>query len=375
MRHVPTGLQTNLMLTDLSPVVRLLSSMLIIAMAAALAALVWVPWQQSIRGAGKVIAYAPVERQQFVQAPLEGRVTTWYVREGQAVKAGTVIAAMSDNDPDILARIERERDAAANQVQAAILSIMALEGRIAAMQVSRSAAVEAARGKRSKSKEMVRSAARKLDAAKAKYETAKVNLARQQRLHVQGLVSTRTLELAQLSFDTAKADVAREEADLAASEREVEANDADLRRVGSGELASIEAAKSSLQALYSTKAKAEAELAKVEVRLARQRSMRIEAPRDGTVMRLVARPGGEILKAGDPIAVFVPETSSRAVEVWVDGNDAPLITPGRHVRLQFEGWPAVQFVGWPSVAVGTFPGKVAFVDATDDGQGRFRVVV
>ena len=42
---------------------------------------------------------------------------------------------------------------------------------------------------------------------------------------------------------------------------------------------------------------------------------------------------------------------------------------------QFEGWPAVQFSGWPSVAVGTFGGTVALVDATDDGQGQFRILV
>jgi len=35
----------------------------------------------------------------------------------------------------------------------------------------------------------------------------------------------------------------------------------------------------------------------------------------------------------------------------------------------------VQFAGWPSVAVGTFGGRVAFVDAADDGRGDFRVVV
>jgi hypothetical protein len=46
-----------------------------------------------------------------------------------------------------------------------------------------------------------------------------------------------------------------------------------------------------------------------------------------------------------------------------------------HVRLQFEGWPAVQFTGWPSVAVGTFGGVVTLIDATDDGQGKFRIVV
>jgi hypothetical protein len=35
----------------------------------------------------------------------------------------------------------------------------------------------------------------------------------------------------------------------------------------------------------------------------------------------------------------------------------------------------VQFSGWPSVAVGTFGGKVAFVDAADDGRGDFRIVI
>jgi hypothetical protein len=64
-----------------------------------------------------------------------------------------------------------------------------------------------------------------------------------------------------------------------------------------------------------------------------------------------------------------------AVELWVAGRDGPLISSGRKVRLQFEGWPAVQFVGWPSVAVGTFGGVVEFVDALADESGRYRVVV
>ena len=69
--------------------------------------------------------------------------------------------------------------------------------------------------------------------------------------------------------------------------------------------------------------------------------MVVTAPRDGSVLRLIARQGGEMVKAGDPIAQFVPDTEARAVELWLDGIDAPLVTPGRHVRLQFEGWPAV----------------------------------
>jgi hypothetical protein len=79
--------------------------------------------------------------------------------------------------------------------------------------------------------------------------------------------------------------------------------------------------------------------------------------------------------AGDPVVAFVPDMRSSAVELWFDGKDGPLISPGRNVRVQFEGWPAVQFVGWPSAAVGTFGGVVEFVDATADERGRFRVVV
>ena len=45
------------------------------------------------------------------------------------------------------------------------------------------------------------------------------------------------------------------------------------------------------------------------------------------------------------------------------------------MRLQFEGWPALQFSGWPSIAVGTFGGRVPLVDPTDNGKGKFRVLV
>ena len=59
-----------------------------------------------------------------------------------------------------------------------------------------------------------------------------------------------------------------------------------------------------------------------------------------------------------------------------DGNDVPLVTVDREVRLQFEGWPAIQFgSGWPNVALGTYGGRVAAVDATDNGKGKFRVLV
>ncbi|HEU4538466.1 MAG TPA: HlyD family efflux transporter periplasmic adaptor subunit, partial [Polyangiaceae bacterium] len=149
----------------------------------------------------------------------------------------------------------------------------------------------------------------------------------------------------------------------------------DQAKVGSDGLAALEDARASRASALAEVANASAELARIEVRLARQSTQAVTAPRDGTILRLSANQGGEMVKAGDALAVIVPDTEERAVEMWIDGNDVPLVYEGRLVRLQFEGWPAVQFSGWPSVAVGTFGGKVAFVDATDDGKGRFRAVV
>ena len=103
--------------------------------------------------------------------------------------------------------------------------------------------------------------------------------------------------------------------------------------------------------------------------------MVITAPRDGTIYRLPVFERGQSIKEGDALFTIVPETTERVVELWVSGNDTPLIQPGNHVRLQFEGWPAVQFAGWPSVAVGTFGGEVASIDPSDDGKGSFRIQV
>ncbi len=114
---------------------------------------------------------------------------------------------------------------------------------------------------------------------------------------------------------------------------------------------------------------------RVDSRLARQQTLQVFAPRSGTVLRLLAQPNSELLKPGEPVALFVPDAHQPTVELWLDGVDMPLVQVGDKVRLQFNGWPAIQFVGWPSVAVGTFGGVVQLVDAAETNGGKFRILV
>jgi hypothetical protein len=59
----------------------------------------------------------------------------------------------------------------------------------------------------------------------------------------------------------------------------------------------------------------------------------------------------------------------------VSANDVPLVRPGRPVRLQFDGWPALQFSGWPRVSLGTFGARVRVVDYVANAKGYYRVLV
>lgn len=262
---------------------RFFAAILILGSSGFLTALIFVPWTQTISGTGKVIAYAPGDRQQDLEAPVDGRIERWHVSEGARVAPGDPIVDISDIDPNIMERLEREREA--------------LET--------------------------------KLEAAQKSLSTSKINLERQRSLWTQGLSARRAFELAELEHAKFLSEVSSASADLA----------------------------------------------RIETRVARQSSQSVVASRAGFIQRIVAPQGGVLIKQGDKLALILPESADRAVQLFISGNDIPLITPGREVRLQFEGWPAVQFSGWPSVAVGTFVGTVGVVDPSDDGFGMFRIVV
>lgn len=341
--------------------VRVVSWSLVILFLAMAGGLAVVPWQQSVSGNGRVIALTPIERQQTVSSPVDGRVVKWHVIEGTRVKAGDPIVEIADNDPDVIDRLRSELYSAREREQS-------LGDRLIGLRSSRESALEAAESRITMASERVEAAERGLDAAQATLVAARLNLDRQTQLLARGLTPTRSVEVARADNDRAVAEVARAVNALNAARADQTAIEADRMKVEADYKAQMEDANA-------TRASATASLRPIETRLARQTTQDIRAPRDGVILRLLAQPGSEVLKAGQPVAVLVPETDSNVVELWVKGNDMPLLHVGDPVRLQFEGWPAIQFVGWPSVAVGTFGGEVLLVDATDDGTGKFRLLV
>ncbi len=366
---------------------------------------VFAPWQQSVKGTGNVIAFAPEERQQTIESPIKGRIVRLGegIHENAHVKKGDLIVEIADIDPQYLVRLEGQLSASRRQVQAAEALLEANRRNLAAAKtIFTSLEAQATAYKRVKvqviagADAMVASARNKVEAEQqqlAEHEAAlaqvQADYERQKTLYEEKIASQLKFQAAQRKFKEGQAKVEKSKAyvrsadnDLLSKQSERKAKEQKAQvdidyaiAVMRKSTADIAKAESDVAKAQSDLTKAEKELLHAESKVARQQSQRIHSPFDGFVTRITPNQSSQVLKEGDPICVIVPDAADRAVQIWLDGNDAPLVQPGRHVRLQFEGWPAVQFAGWPSVAVGTFGGEIISVDATDDGKGRFRALV
>ncbi len=188
------------------------------------------------------------------------------------------------------------------------------------------------------------------------------------------------LEVNRAGLDVVRAgtEVERARAAVQIARRDATVGDLTLARVEADTEATISSVEASLASVRETIQSINGDILKqeVEIQNTRERVMQrvIRAPSDGRLVRVSKAGTGETVKAGDVLCMLMPETLDHAVELYLSPNDAPLAAVGRPVRLQFAGFPALQFTGWPAVAVGTYAGRVAVVDAVDDG-GKLRVIV
>jgi multidrug efflux pump subunit AcrA (membrane-fusion protein) len=337
-------------------------------------ALLFFPWQQNITATGVVTAYSANERRQTVDAPITGLISKWHVQEGATVKQGDILLEMRDVDPSFQSRLNDQRDTLAEKLSAKNQELLAYQTQLENLKVIRDTKVSAAEFKLNTAKQKVRSSQESFISAQATLDAANFQIQRLKRLFEEGLVSKRDLELAERDQIIANRNVNSAQANLDAAKAEENGAAVEIAQIRADAQSSINSNLATLNKIKSEIADSQNSLTSSEISLSRQ-SAKIVAPRDGTIFRIPVNTQSEIVSQGQPLLVIVPKTQSKSVELYVDGLDAALILPESKVRLEFEGWPALQVSGWPQVAIGTFGGKVAFVDTIDDSNGKFRVMV
>jgi len=316
----------------------------------------FLPWQQNIRGKGKVTALSPSNRPQTIETIIAGRIQVWKVSEGQRVKKGDTIAIVSEVkekyfDPQFLVRLRQVIDSKESSLNSKDLKAQALRRQISALE----------NGMRTKTDQ----AKAKLEAERVRFANAKNQYERNKKLFEAGNIPLTKFQDFDYKYQGA-------EADFVNAEIEIE-------RVQAEYLDKINKAESDLNNTLAEQFETQADLAKLRNEFTnmeiRSQQYFILAPQNGHVVKATQAGIGETIKEGEPVCTIMPESDDVAVEMHVKAMDVPLISLGRKVRIEFDGFPALQFGGWPSVSIGSFGGVVKVIDFVNSKPGEFRILV
>lgn len=346
--------------------------------------LLFLPWQQNIRGKGTLTTFSPSERPQSVESAIAGRIEAWHVNEGQYVSKGDTIITLSEVkddyfDPELLRRTKQQIDAKIQSIESKEEKVEALKRQITALENLLETKLEQARNKLKQAKFKLTSDSTDFLAEQVRYANQENIFARNKERYEAGNISQTKFQELESKFQESRMKLISSENKFLESKAEV--NNAEVNIPGTeAELADkISKAQSDLNNTQAEIFDAQASLAKLENQYVnyevRTQNRQLVAPQNGYVVKAMKAGVGETIKEGDAVAQIMSENPNLAVAMFVKAMDVPLIQRERKVRIQFDGWPALQFSGWPSVSVGTFGGVVKVIDKVESKPGQFRILV
>ncbi len=346
--------------------------------------ILFLPWTQNIQSKGFVTALRPDERPQTIQNTIPGKIEKWYVQEGDLVEKGDTILFLTEIkteyfDPELIERTKEQVDAKAGGINAYENKLKALDNQIHSLNDLQKFKMNMIDNEVKQARLQVSTDSAAWKAAEIDYITANQRLSRQEEMYEQGLISLTDLETRRLKLQETKAkSIEKEnkyglsvnkyintliEQDQVVSEFAEKISDVQSKRGTAG---------SELFAGLSDMAKMKNQLVNYQLR---QDFYYVLAPRDGFITQAIEAGIGENLKENTPIITIVPEIWKKAVEIFVDPIDLPLVKKGSEVMFLFDGWPSIVFTGWPELTYGTFPGNVQAVDYNISSNGKYRVLV
>lgn len=344
----------------------------------------FLPWTQNIRSTGNVTTLNPYDKPQNIQSLIGGQVDQWSVKEGDIVNVGDTIVTLTEAkaeylDPDILANTKTQQEAKLKSVDAYITKLKFLNDQREALIQLQKSKLQQLDIKQQQIDLEVSSVEQDLIAAETYAENGLNQLSRMEKMYEKGIKSLTDLETKRLSSREADAKLISIQNKLnkltadklnLLQERELVLNDNEQK------IAKIE---SEIESTNSYRYTLEGESNKLQSKYnqlqKRQDAYVITSPIQGRITKILKNGIGEFVKAQEDIASIVPLEFQRAVELYVQPVDMPLIQEGKQVRLQFDGWPAIIFSGWPDNSFGTYSGEVYAIDNDISDNGNYRIIV
>lgn len=344
----------------------------------------FLPWQQNIQASGELTALSPSDRPQMVNTAIAGRIKKWMVQEGQLVAEGDTILVLSEIkdkyfDPNMLMRMEEQLVAKEEGVDAKLAKVQALNMQYAALEEGLGLKISQIQQKIEQKRLKIQSDSIALEAAKVDFAIAQRQVEGTQVMYDSGVVALIKLESVRSKFQKAQSTLMEYTNKYASTKNDLRIEQLNLQTIRAEVMEKLAKSRSDRSATTASLQDSKSDLSKLRNDYAnmqiRQKQYAVVAPQAGYVVKAAKAGIGEIVKEGDGVISIMPARPNKAVELFVKAMDVSLLDTGRHVRLQFDGWPALQFSGWPSVAVGTFGGKVKVIDLIDSKAGKYRILI
>ena len=346
--------------------------------------ILFIPWTQNIRTRGSVTTLKPDQRPQTIHSIIAGRIEKWYVKEGDFVHKGDTILFISEIkdeyfDPNLLKNTEQQLKSKEMSVSSYMEKVKALDGQIDALAQTSKLKLEQAQNKLKQSGLKVISDSIDHQTAIVNYKIAKEQLERMEQLYDKGLKSLTDLEKRKLNIQKTQSEMVSAENRMLTSKNQVINAKVELTSIQAQYRDAISKAESEKFTALSNMYDAEAVVTKLQNQYmnysVRTGMYYITAPQDGYVTKAIMVGLGETIKEGSEIVSIMPAVYDLAVEMYVKPLDLPLIEKGQHVRIQFDGWPAIVFSGWPNTSYGTFGGEVIAIDNFISENGMYRMLL
>ncbi|MDW7693427.1 HlyD family efflux transporter periplasmic adaptor subunit [Flammeovirgaceae bacterium SG7u.111] len=344
----------------------------------------FLPWQQNIRAYGSLTALSPQDRPQTVETAIAGRIEEWRVKEGEMVQKGDTLVRISEIkekffDPELLVRLREQVEAKRENIKNKEEKVAALRRQVTAQKSGLEVKLRQTENKIEQKKLKVEIDSNGLNAAKVDIAVAERQISMYQNLYDSGLVALTKLEAARIKAQQGKAKLVAAQNKCDAAKYDLYITMQDMNGIKAAALDKISKAESDISNTLAEIYDSEGSLSKLKNELAnmeiRNQQYHIVAPQTGYIVQALKTGLGQTVKEGEALMSIMPNQPEMAVALYVKAMDVPLLSEGRHVRLEFDGWPALQFSGWPSVSVGTFGGKVEVIDKVDSNAGKYRVLI
>ncbi len=342
------------------------------------------PWTQNVSTTGVVTTVLPEHRPQTIHSIIAGRVDQWLVFEGQRVEKGDTLMVISEikdayMDDRLLERTRNQITLKKDAVVAYGDKEDAQEAQLRALNDQQKLKLQQAQIKLQQATLKVQNDSIKLQAAEIDLSTTAYQYRRADSLYSRELISLKKLEDRRLKYQSSVAKETEARNNWFNSQNELIRLRVDIATIRADYDKQIAKVLSERLTTTSNRLDSEGSINKMENQYSNYKKRSgyyyILAPQSGYVTKTFVTGIGETIKEGQAVISIMPDEYELAAEIYIDPIDLPLMHVGEHVRIQFDGWPAIVFSGWPDASYGTYGGEIYAIDQYIGDNGKYRMLI